>query len=310
MILDEILGSCHFEGNNLVVQNKEHIRPIYRFLREAVLDGHIPVRKIIGYTTKYTMPTHNPSGGKHGRDIPVIRCNRELEMTDELAVTKDMAICENNFDLNERLQHIILKPFTGKNYFTYQGMLQAQEENYAMLITCVENPGPVPMSEIQWPRFHNHVKNTYDYYPNGVGQDRPEDCKPHYLSEKWVMDSKDYAPWFTFTGCSPEFMAYFWIAESTGYKSAHETVKMLPERYTVNKGEITRNWFPFDQQFNLNEFLLIPPLRMDAQSIPFRFKHNMTPEIFIERLTNWKNAFTNGQDILEEDEIKWLKQFN
>ena len=281
MILEDFLNGTQVEGDTFLVKDASKVRTFYKFLREAILDDHIPVWKVIGYTTTYTLPNHNIQGRMYGRDMDDWECKRELDAEDQIAITKDMALCECNVDLNDRFQHIILK----------------NKENWPLLYSSFEGSGPMYSKDFQYPQSVGGT-GYYNFTHESVKNE----------TVKAVTDddflSPNHGPWMHQIGGDncPEFIMYLYLYEGTGYMDAHDTNIYLPKMGELN--DVHMHWFPFDQQFTLSEFVLVPPLPYDSTKIPVKLRYSTTMEFFYSRLQDWLKSYMNNNLNVKEQE--WL----
>lgn len=70
---------------------------------------------------------------------------------------------------------------------------------------------------------------------------------------------------------------------------------------------ISSNMFPFYTNNSLDQFVRVIPMRKGETFVPMRFRHGMTPQKFMQILTNWQRA-ASARDIAKE-ELIWLQNF-
>lgn len=277
MILEDFLNNCKFGVDTITIPQGQ--RQYYKFLHDLILDGHIPIHKVVGFTTKYTLLRHNAGGHKSGVDLSLRCTKRELNVGHAIAATRDLALAECNFDLNERFLHIVLKP-----------------TEFPFIYSSTDEAGPVPTTEMQYPLFKNKFGDYLFTHKSVQGEEG------HWITENDYY-SDVYGPWFTFLGNSKEFQIYFYVLESTGYQDANTIHNFLPKQNEVNN--IVKNWIPFDQNFNLSEFIRVKPMPYESNVIRLDLRHRMSMDFLKERMENLLKMYNNNQ--LNEEEQEWLK---
>ena len=282
MIFDDFMNNAEFASSSIRIKDASKARACYNFLRAAVMDSHIPVHKIIGFTNSYTFPMHNIGGKRYGRDMREGQCKRELALGDRIAITRDMALAECNFDLNEKFLHMVFK-----------------RHPFPFIMTDFGGNGPIPCTEFQFP-YQQAVDGTYNFSSIVV-----EDQPPDFIQPEDYC-SPDKSEWMTCLGNSTEFQIFLWLVEGTGYVDAHDTFMMLPARRSIHLAP--KDWWPFDQNFTLNEFVYILPMLGETDTIRIRFDYDMDMKFFKERLQNWYMEYKENK--LNDKEYEWLKRFN
>jgi len=281
-LIDEHI--CEWNEEFLHIPNPDLTHKYFLFLREAILDAHIPVQKVIGYQT-YT------ANDRHGNPHVKMKLPfRETELGKKISITRDVNIAESHITLNNRAKHYIFNlPYGTEAILT---------DKYII--------GPIHLkSDFKISTVHT------DFLEYSCDVTSPSVTAEHVLiadSDMTFKMSKDVDPWFepdvfcTATGCVPApWIIRLKLREDTGYISVAEM-----QKYTENLSK-QRPYWTFAQSFDLNEFVQILPKFDNPNCIFYKLNHGMTASFLHERIANYVERLNAGT--LKEEDAEWAYRF-
>ena len=241
--LEYMLQSCTWQLDGLYVPNSNYTHKLFKFVRTAIMDAHVPIYKITGINIKGNQ-THGNINNTFDKVCPF----RERRLGSNESFTRNVNIGESYISLHSIVtKFVFTKPFDA-------------------IATGYDKAGVITLRHFQVCKYV-----TGEGYLFG--------SQSTFITSTDFIAEKDDTL-FHCLGMTPKWVVLLRIGKGTGYWDSKTSAEFNPKKSSPG---IVRAFYAFPQVFTLDPYVRVLPKFDSPNYISYKLYHGITVSYLQER---------------------------